>query len=117
MNRGLHQRGVNRVILDSRPVHAAMPHSEAVRLAQRKKPKVTVHALVTAQHPMNGAPTGMIHLGGLLMLAGQLMQYYGYHHHQISWRRYGLGTTLIVLLFIILTNLWYMPWELVFSLP
>ena len=29
LNRGLHQRGVNRVILDSRPVHAACPHSEA----------------------------------------------------------------------------------------
>lgn len=52
LNRGLHQRGVNRVILDSRPVHAAKPHNEAVRDAQRKKPKVPVHALVTASHPM-----------------------------------------------------------------
>lgn len=51
-NRGLHERGVNRVILDSRPVHAAHPHSEAVRDAQRKKPKVPVHAVVTASHPM-----------------------------------------------------------------
>lgn len=52
LNRGLHQRGVNRVILDSRPVHAATPHSEAIREAQRKKPVLPVHALVTAQHPM-----------------------------------------------------------------
>ncbi|EAQ7295037.1 DUF72 domain-containing protein [Salmonella enterica] len=52
LNRGLHARGVNRVILDSRPVHAAHPHSEAVRDAQRKKPKVPVHAVVTASHPM-----------------------------------------------------------------
>lgn len=51
-NRGLHQRNVNRVVLDSRPVHSAIPHSEAVIEAQRKKPKVPVHALVTAQHPM-----------------------------------------------------------------
>ncbi len=35
LNRGLHARGVNRVIPDSRPVHAAHPHSEAVRDAQR----------------------------------------------------------------------------------
>jgi uncharacterized protein YecE (DUF72 family) len=47
-NRGLHERGVNRVILDSRPVHAAIPHTEAIRDAQRKKPKVPVHAVVTA---------------------------------------------------------------------
>lgn len=50
--RGLHQRGVNRVILDSRPVHAARPHSEAIRDAQRKKPKVPVHAVLTATNPL-----------------------------------------------------------------
>lgn len=52
LNQGLHARGINRVILDSRPVHSALPHSEAVIDAQRKKPKVPVHAVVTAQHPM-----------------------------------------------------------------
>ena len=52
LNRGLHQRGVNRVILDSRPVHAARPHSEAIRDAQRKKPKVPVHAVLTAKNPL-----------------------------------------------------------------
>ncbi|POT59351.1 hypothetical protein C3432_01060 [Citrobacter amalonaticus] len=52
LNSGLHQRGVNRVILDSRPVHAARPHNEAIREAQRKKPKVPVHAVVTAKNPM-----------------------------------------------------------------
>ncbi|MGK4380462.1 DUF72 domain-containing protein [Citrobacter youngae] len=52
LNRGLHERGINRVILDSRPVHAAIPHTEAIRDAQRKKPKVPVHAVVTATHPM-----------------------------------------------------------------
>ena len=43
---------MNRVILDSRPVHSAVPHSEAVIDAQRKKPKVPVHAVVTASNPM-----------------------------------------------------------------
>lgn len=52
LNRGLHERGVNRVVLDSRPVHAAIPHTEAIRDAQRKKPKVPVHAVVTANNPM-----------------------------------------------------------------
>lgn len=52
LNSGLHQRGVNRVILDSRPVHAAHAHNEAIRDAQRKKPKLPVHALATANHPL-----------------------------------------------------------------
>ncbi|WP_437888890.1 DUF72 domain-containing protein [Phytobacter sp. V91] len=51
-NRGLLQRKVNRVILDSRPVHSAVAHNQAIIDAQRKKPKVPVHALVTASHPM-----------------------------------------------------------------
>ena len=42
----------NGLTLDSRPVHAAIPHTEAIRDAQRKKPKVPVHAVVTANHPM-----------------------------------------------------------------
>ncbi|WP_213716622.1 DUF72 domain-containing protein [Cedecea lapagei] len=52
LNRGLHDRKVNRAILDSRPIHSAVPHNEAVREAQRKKPKVPVHAIVTASHPL-----------------------------------------------------------------
>lgn len=52
LNRGLLERSINRVILDSRPVHSAIPHNEAIVDAQRKKPKVPVHAIVTAQNPM-----------------------------------------------------------------
>ncbi|VDZ72871.1 conserved protein, UPF0759 family [Atlantibacter hermannii] len=37
LNRGLHQRGVNRVILDSRPVHTAIPTTQEIIDAQRKK--------------------------------------------------------------------------------
>jgi len=47
LNRGLHARGVNRVILDSRPVHSAIPSNQAIIDAQRKKPKLPVHAVVT----------------------------------------------------------------------
>ncbi|HDR2788482.1 TPA: DUF72 domain-containing protein [Enterobacter asburiae] len=52
LNRGLHERAVNRVILDSRPVHSAIAHNEAIIDAQRKKPKVPVHAVVTASNPI-----------------------------------------------------------------
>lgn len=52
LNRGLHQRGVNRVILDSRPVHASTSVTPATRDAQAKKPKVPPHAIMTASDPM-----------------------------------------------------------------
>ncbi|XBS71925.1 DUF72 domain-containing protein [Acerihabitans sp. KWT182] len=52
LNRGLGERGVNRVILDSRPVHQARAQSPALLTAQRQKPKVPVHALLTADRPL-----------------------------------------------------------------
>lgn len=52
LNRGLHQRAVNRVILDSRPVHSVTARGPAALDAQRKKPRLPVHAVVTAHHPL-----------------------------------------------------------------
>ncbi|MEH2920801.1 DUF72 domain-containing protein [Samsonia erythrinae] len=52
LNQGLRQRGINRVILDSRPVHHAAPESAAMREAQRKKPRLPVHAVLTATQPL-----------------------------------------------------------------
>ncbi len=52
LNQGLRARGVNRVILDSRPVHSSIARNKAVIEAQKQKPKVPVHALVTAQDPL-----------------------------------------------------------------
>lgn len=44
-----HKKGV---ILDSRPVHSAAATSPAMIDAQKKKPKVPVHAVMTARQPM-----------------------------------------------------------------
>ncbi|MEZ2696056.1 DUF72 domain-containing protein, partial [Hafnia alvei] len=41
-----------RVMLDSRPVHHAVPHTSAVRDAQQKKPILPVHAVLTAENPL-----------------------------------------------------------------
>ena len=52
LNRGLHERGVNRVILDTRGVHSAIASNPAIIEAQRKKPHLPVHAVMTADQPM-----------------------------------------------------------------
>lgn len=52
LNSGLHQRGVNRVILDSRAVHASTASDAASLEAKRKKPQLPVHAIMTASGPM-----------------------------------------------------------------
>lgn len=65
---------------------------------------------------MNGAETWMVHVCGLLLTAGRLMHYYGFHHRLVRWRRSGMSATWAALLLMVVSNLWYMPWELVFSL-
>lgn len=63
---------------------------------------------------MNGAETWMVHICGIVLLAGRLMHYYGFHHRLFRWRRSGMSATWCALLLMVLANLWYMPWELVF---
>ncbi|MDF4192140.1 MAPEG family protein, partial [Ligilactobacillus salivarius] len=60
--------------------------------------------------------TWMVHICGIVLLAGRLMHYYGFHHRLFRWRRSGMSATWCALLLMVLANLWYMPWELVFSL-
>lgn len=52
LNRGLRERNIARVCLDSRALFAATPDSEATRDAQRKKPRVPVHLLPVDAPPV-----------------------------------------------------------------
>ncbi len=52
LNRGLLARGINRVMLDSRPVHASTSQSPAALVARAQKPRVPPHALRTGSQPM-----------------------------------------------------------------
>lgn len=52
LNQGLAARGVNRVMLDSRPVHASTSQSPAAIDARAKKPRVPPHAIRTGSQPM-----------------------------------------------------------------
>lgn len=52
LNQWLIEQHIDRIIMDSRPVFSASPTDPVVLDAQQKKPKVPVHAIATAQHPM-----------------------------------------------------------------
>lgn len=52
LNRMLLEKGSNRIIMDSRPVFSAIANTEAVIDAQKKKPRVPVHAIATADNPV-----------------------------------------------------------------
>lgn len=52
LNQLLIAHHANRIIMDSRPVFAAPPTTDAVIDAHQKKPKVPVHAIATSDSPM-----------------------------------------------------------------
>ncbi|WP_104041098.1 DUF72 domain-containing protein [Vibrio hyugaensis] len=52
LNQWLLESGIDRIIMDSRPVFAAKPINEVIIDAQQKKPRVPVHAIATAKHPI-----------------------------------------------------------------
>lgn len=52
LNRGLADRHVNRVILDSRAVHQSTSRTAAACEAKIKKPKLPVHAVLTSTVPL-----------------------------------------------------------------
>ncbi|NTS77253.1 DUF72 domain-containing protein [Catenovulum sp. SM1970] len=51
-NRMLINTQVNRVLMDTRAVHSQAPTTEAIIDAQKKKPKVPVHAIATSASPI-----------------------------------------------------------------
>lgn len=52
LNRLLIEKKANRIIMDSRPLFALPPHNAAIIDAHNKKPRVPVHAIATANHPV-----------------------------------------------------------------
>lgn len=52
LNRMLHERGIDRVVFDTRALFSATNDDAATREAQRKKPRLPVHAIATGRNPM-----------------------------------------------------------------
>ena len=96
--------------------HTATGFSElqsAIRIHGNAVEYIPVALILLLFMEMNGAETRMVHICGLLLIAGRLMHYYGFHHRLFRWRRSGMSATWCSLLLMVLANLWYMPWELV----
>ena len=50
--KGLAERGVDRVVMDSRPVFSTEAYCESLIDAQKKKPRVPCHPVATSSHPV-----------------------------------------------------------------
>lgn len=64
---------------------------------------------------MNGAQVWMIHLCGLILIAGRGLHAYGLRNHDSSYRRSGMAATYASMILMILANIYYLPWIQIFS--
>lgn len=64
---------------------------------------------------MNGGANWTLHSCGLLLMAGRLLHYYGLHQREYRWRRAAMSATYSALVLMVVLNIWYLPWELIFS--
>ncbi|ELX8378832.1 MAPEG family protein [Providencia vermicola] len=64
---------------------------------------------------MNGAQVWMIHLCGLILIAGRVLHSYGLKNHDGSYRRSGMAATYIAMTLMVIANIYYLPWIQIFS--
>ena len=88
----------------------------AIRIHGNAVEYIPVGLILLLFMEMNGPASWLVHFCGLTLIVGRLFHAWGYHHRLIRWRRLGMIGTWLSLVIMILGNLWFMPWELVFSL-
>ncbi|QKJ87497.1 membrane protein [Paramixta manurensis] len=88
----------------------------AIRIHGNATENIPVAALLLVMMEMNGAEVWMLHLTGLAFFLGRAMHFYGMRHSIIIWRRNGMIFTLLALVGMVVLNLIYLPWDLIFTL-
>ncbi|KAA9001672.1 hypothetical protein FJU30_05100 [Affinibrenneria salicis] len=88
----------------------------AIRVHGNAVEYIPIGAILLVLMEMNGAMVIMIHLCGILLIVGRLFHYYGLRQREFRWRRMGMTSTYVSLILMVLANLYYLPWELVFTL-
>lgn len=88
----------------------------AIRVHGNAVEYIPIAVLLLIIMEMNGAEVWMIHLCGILLIAGRLLHYYGLRHREVRWRRSGMSATYVSLMLMVVANIYYLPWEQIFSL-
>ncbi|WP_409307560.1 MAPEG family protein [Pectobacterium sp. B1J-3] len=88
----------------------------AIRVHGNAVEYIPIGAILLVLMEMNGAMMVMVHVCGLMLIVGRVLHYYGLHHREFRWRRAGMAGTYVSLVLMALFNLYYLPWELVFTL-
>ncbi len=87
----------------------------AIRVHGNAVEYIPIALLLLLVMEMNGAEVWMLHICGVMLFAGRIIHYFGLHRRDVSWRRSGMGATFIALFLMVIINLYYLPWDQMFS--
>lgn len=87
----------------------------AIRIHGNAVETVPLALLLLIVLEMNGAAIWMVHLTGILFFIGRFFHAYGLRHDAMSGRKYGMMLTLFSLFGMVVFNLIYLPWPLLFG--
>ncbi|KMW74811.1 membrane protein [Photorhabdus luminescens subsp. luminescens] len=88
----------------------------AIRIHGNAVEYIPISMLLLVMMEMNGSNVWMIHVCGLILLTGRILHYYGLHHRELRRRRSGMVATYLSIILMVMTNIYYLPWEQIFSL-
>lgn len=88
----------------------------AIRVHGNAVEYIPIGAILLVLMEMNGALVIMIHFCGILLIVGRVFHYFGLRQREFRWRRTGMAATYAALILMVFFNLYYLPWELVFTL-
>ncbi|MTD25635.1 MAPEG family protein [Erwinia sorbitola] len=87
----------------------------AIRIHGNAVENIPIAVLLLVMMEMNGADIWMLHLLGLFFFFGRLMHSYGLSSRTLLWRRNGMILTLLSQFGMVVVNLLFLPWDLVFG--
>jgi len=88
----------------------------AIRIHGNAVDNIPIAMFLLVMMEMNGADIWMLHLLGLFFFFGRMMHAWGLRSRTVLWRRNGMLLTLLSLAGMVLVNLLFLPWDLVFGL-
>ena len=88
----------------------------AIRIHGNAVENIPIAVMLLVMMEMNGADIVLLHLLGILFFLGRLMHFQGLRSRTLFWRRNGMLLTLLSLFGMVVTNLVFLPWDLVFTL-
>nr|WP_314265884.1 MAPEG family protein [uncultured Moellerella sp.] len=87
----------------------------AIRVHGNAVENIPIALIMLLFMEMNGAQVWMVHICGIMFIAGRIIHSYGLKNREHNWRRSGMTATYLSMTLMVIANIYYLPWIQIFS--